>query len=289
MSFCTQCGGQLAAASKFCGRCGHPVNVAGGLPPTTSRAVSPTPGSGGETGPQARALLGLFAIGGAASLFVGTLLPWIKADTVGGSLVSRSGLEEGQWPLLAMALIGGLAGLFFALTGAGSLSGFGRPRRRWDRGAHLLFGLLAAAELAVKYVDLHQRITAAQSLFDQSPLYAKAGLGAGFYLAGLGALLLVGAGIREFQIIRPAPKRTEPSPTPVPPTAAPPVPTGPRLPVPYNATDALYHLVQEHGWPNRRPEAAHVQAHEYAHGLGGRPGLADDHLSHHHDFSLVRR
>lgn len=52
------------------------------------------------------------------------------------------------------------------------------------------------------------------------------------------------------------------------------------LPMPH---DTVLHLVKCHGWePKAYPKAEAVQAHRYAHGLDGRPDLADPRLGHNH-------
>lgn len=57
----------------------------------------------------------------------------------------------------------------------------------------------------------------------------------------------------------------------------------PARPMPTTAIDALGHLVTYHGWEPAPVEASMVQAHRYAHGIDGRPDLADAHLNHTHE------
>ena len=56
------------------------------------------------------------------------------------------------------------------------------------------------------------------------------------------------------------------------------------LPAPTSAVGARDHLVAEHGWAALPAEAAMLEAHQFAHGTGGRPDLADEDATHGHSF-----
>lgn len=53
-------------------------------------------------------------------------------------------------------------------------------------------------------------------------------------------------------------------------------------PMPSDPDSALAHLVTHHGWSVQAPHIEMIQAHRFAHGVDGRPDLADTHLSHAH-------
>ena len=57
--------------------------------------------------------------------------------------------------------------------------------------------------------------------------------------------------------------------------------------MPSDANGALGHLVTHHGWEPRLAEESMIQAHRYAHGLDGRPDLADEELDHTHKVAPV--
>ena len=52
--------------------------------------------------------------------------------------------------------------------------------------------------------------------------------------------------------------------------------------MPNTAVEALAHLVRHHGWTSGPADDSMVQAHRFAHGVDGRPDLADAHLDHAH-------
>jgi hypothetical protein len=52
--------------------------------------------------------------------------------------------------------------------------------------------------------------------------------------------------------------------------------------MPTDPNSALAHLVAYHGWEPRMAEVSLIQAHRYAHGVDGRPDLADPRLDHDH-------
>jgi hypothetical protein len=60
----------------------------------------------------------------------------------------------------------------------------------------------------------------------------------------------------------------------------------PRRSMPTDPNGALAHLVTHHGWEPRQAEVSMIQAHRYAHGVDGRPELADDRLDHTHAAAI---
>jgi hypothetical protein len=55
------------------------------------------------------------------------------------------------------------------------------------------------------------------------------------------------------------------------------------LPSPVTLSEGTAHLVSDHNWPQNTPlNSDHVRAHDYAHGAGGRPDLADPQVDHIH-------
>lgn len=64
--------------------------------------------------------------------------------------------------------------------------------------------------------------------------------------------------------------------------------TPPTGPFPTDSAEIVGHLVAVHGWEPVPFDPTMVQAHRFAHGVDGRPDLADEHLGHTHSASTRR-
>src|SRR5581483_693881 len=144
--YCIECGVSLPPQAHFCSECGTTVNrsaitmVRGshvGTKAGTAPDTRPSRLPGAQQGPTAtnqaagpalplpqRLALGLLALGGSIAVLTGAFLPWVKSDTVGGTLVSRSGLDEGEQFLIVVGVLAALGSLFFLFTGIGTLGGW---------------------------------------------------------------------------------------------------------------------------------------------------------------------
>jgi hypothetical protein len=58
-------------------------------------------------------------------------------------------------------------------------------------------------------------------------------------------------------------------------------------PIPQTPVDTLGHLVTHHGWDPQPADPSMIQAHRYAHGIDGRPDLADPRVNHGHAVSAT--
>lgn len=164
---CPDCGHQVSTSAAACPQCGHPFETQ----------------SAGTAEFHARTPL-IFALIGAGTVIVGSLLPWVSVTPIFGTLSVNGTEGDGVLTLIAGAFAGVVAG---AALGRKSVSGV----------TSTLLILLGAGSGFVAYVSFSV-VSDAASMAEQGVLSS---VGVGLWLVIVGSATIVGAGVATLSYI----------------------------------------------------------------------------------------
>jgi hypothetical protein len=189
--FCPACRTERVGALRFCRSCGFDFDAApapsfdSSTPvanPAPAMPAPSTPGLGTTASPKPIVWAGAIIIAGGALAILGSFLPWVTATAAFVGTIGRNGIDGGGDGMFTI-----IAGIIAALCGIALLARSGRAI------VARVGALICAAGLGYIFIidlgNVNERISSIDTDF------ATASVGAGLYVVGLAAVLLVAGGL----------------------------------------------------------------------------------------------